>query len=155
MGMTMQMPRGAIPVQRSDLASSEPYRAEAGAQVFVPSDFPAPNQELADAQPYRPDGAALESFLAWPIQIGFWGNDKVSNSIWAEEAFAKACVEPKVLLSSDAVLSAMQECGSSNFSEFVQTRGFQTDGKAYLDGPFQSINWKNAGALNGAIAKVG
>jgi hypothetical protein len=153
--MIPKMPRGAIPVSRSELAASEPYRPEAGAEVFVPSDFPASNQELADAQPYRADGAAPESFLAWPMEISFWGNDKVSNSIWAEEAFAKACAEPKVLLPTDVVLSTERECGSSNFSQFMQTHGLEMDGKAYLDGPFQSINWTNAAALNGAIAKVG
>jgi hypothetical protein len=29
------------------------------------------------------------------------------------------------------------------------------DGKAYLDGPFNSVDWTNAAALNGAIANVG
>jgi hypothetical protein len=96
--MTTKMPRGAIPTPRSELAASEPYRPEAGAEIFVPSgEFPTPNHELAAAQPYRAGGAAPESFIAWPIGIGFWGNEKVSNSSWAEEAFAKACAEPKVL----------------------------------------------------------
>jgi hypothetical protein len=96
--MTIKMPRGAIPTPRSELAASEPYRPEAGAEIFVPSgEFPTPNHELAAAQPYRAGGAAPESFIAWPIGIGFWGNEKVSNSSWAEEAFAKACAEPKVL----------------------------------------------------------
>ena len=81
-------------------------------------------------------GAAPESFLAWPIEIGSWGNDKVSNSSWAEEAFAKACAEPKVFIPTDVVLFTARECGSANFAEFLQTRGFQMDGKAYLDGPF-------------------
>jgi hypothetical protein len=153
--MIPKMPRGAIPISRSDLAASEPYRPEGGAEVFVPSDFPVPNQELADAQPYRGDGAAPESFLVWPMEIGFWGNDKASNSIWAEEGFAKACGEPKALIPTDVVLSTARECGSSNFAQFMQTRGFQMGGKAYLDGPFQSVNWTNEAALNDAIAKVG
>ncbi len=153
--MIPKMPRGALPVSRSQLAASEPYRLEGGAEIFVPSEFPAPNQELATAQPYRTGGGASESFLAWPIEIGFWGNDKESNSIWAEEGFAKACAEPKVLIPTDLVLSTARECGSSNFSEFLQTHGFQMERKAYLDGPFHSVDWTNAVILNDAIANVG
>ena len=93
--MNMKMPRGAIPTPRSELAASQPYRPQSGPEIFVPSgEFPTPIHELAAAEPYKPGGVAPESFLAWPKEIAFWGNDKVSNSSWAEEAFAKACVEP-------------------------------------------------------------
>jgi len=154
--MAPEMPRGAFPIRRSELAASEPYRPEAGAEIFVPSgEFPTPNQELAAAEPYRASGAAPESFIAWPIKIGFWGNDKVSNSSWAEEALAKACAEPKVSIPTDVVLFTSRECGSSNFAAFMQTHGFRMDRKAYLDGPFNSIDWTDAAALNGAIANVG
>jgi hypothetical protein len=154
--MAPEMPRGAFPIRRSELAASEPYRPEAGAEIFVPSgEFPTPNQELAAAEPYRARGAAPESFIAWPIKIGFWGNDKVSNSSWAEEAFAKACAEPKVSIPTDVVLVTSRECGSSNFAAFMQTHGFHMDRKAYLDGPFNSVDWSNTATLNGAIANVG
>ncbi len=154
--MNTKMPRGAIPTPRSELAASEPYRPESGAEIFVPSgEFPTPNHELAAAQPYKAGGAAPESFIAWPIEIGFWGNEKVSNSRWAEEAFAKASAEPKVFVPTDVVLLTARECGSSNFARFMQTHGFQMDGTAYLNGPFNSVNWTNTAALNGAIANVG
>jgi hypothetical protein len=151
----MKMPRGAIPTPRSELAASEPYRPGGGAEVFVPSgEFPTPNAELAAAKPYRAGGAAPESFLAWPTRIEFWGNDKAGNSSWAEEAFAKACAEPKVFIPTDVLLTS-RERGSSNFAAFMRTHGFQMDGNAYLDGPFNSVDWTNAAALNGAIAHVG
>jgi len=154
--MTAQMPRGAFPVSRSELAASEPYRPEASVEVFVPSgEFPTPNHELAAAEPYRASGAAPESFIAWPIGIGFERNEKASNSSWVEEAFAKACSEPKVFIPADVVLSTSRECGSSNFAAFLQTHGFQIDGNAYLDGPFHSVDWTNAAALNSAIAHAG
>ena len=154
--MTIKMPRGGIPTPRSELAASEPYQPEVGAEIFVPGgEFPTPNHELAMAQPYRASGVAPESFLAWPIEISLWGNDKMSNSLWAEEAFAKACAEPKVFIPTDVIQSTARECGSSNFAAFMQTHGFQMDGKAYLDGPFNSVDWTNAAALNGAIANVG
>jgi hypothetical protein len=154
--MTAKMPRGAIPTPRSELAASEPYRAEAGADIFVPSgDFPTPNHELATAHPYQAGGAAPGQFLAWPIDVGSWENEQVRNSSWAEEAFAKACAEPNVFIPTDVVLFTSAECGSSNFAAFMQTHGFQMDRKAYLDGPFNSVDWTNAAALNGAIAYVG
>ena len=154
--MNIKMPRGAIPTPRSELAASEPYRAEGGQEIFVPSgEFPTPNHEIAAAQPYRAGGAPPESFIAWPTEIRFWGNEKEGISSWAEEAFAKACAEPKVFIPTDVVLITSRECGSSNFAAFMQTHGFQMDRKTYLDGPFNSVDWTNAAALNGAIANVG
>jgi hypothetical protein len=154
--MTTQMPRGAIPTPRSEIAASEPYWPEGGVEIFAPSGaFPTPNHELAGAHRYKTGGAAPESFIAWPTGIGSCGNEQASNSSWAEEAFAKACAEPEVFIPTDVVLSTSRECGSSNFAAFMQTHGFQMGGKAYLDGPFHLIDWTNAAALNGAIATVG
>ena len=154
--MNIKMPRGAFPISRSELAASEPYRPEGGPGIIVPSgEFPTPNPELSAAQLYRAVRAAPESFIAWPMRIDFWGNQKAGSSSWAEEAFAKACAEPKVFIPTDVVLVTSQKCGSSNFAEFLQTHGFQMDRKAYLDGPFHSVDWTNAAALNGAIANVG
>jgi hypothetical protein len=150
------MPRGAIPTPRSELAASEPYRPAAETKIFVPSgEFPTPNHEIAAASPYRVIRAAPESFIAWPAGIACFEDETLLNSIWAEEAFAKACAQPRVLIPSDVVLSVARRCGSSNFSEFVQTVGFQMDGKAYLDGEFKSVDWTNAATLNGAIADAG
>jgi hypothetical protein len=154
--MMPKMPRGAIPTPRSELAASEPYRPEGSAEVFVPSsELPAPNHELASAQPYRARLTAPESFIAWPIKIDFWGNQETGSSSWAEEAFAKACAEPKVFLPADVVMLAARECGSSNFAAFLQSHGFHMDRKAYLDGSFHSVDWTNAAALNDAIANAG
>jgi hypothetical protein len=159
--MNPQMPRGAIPTPRNELAASEPYRPESDAEIFVPSGaFATPNHELAAARPYQAGGTAPASFLAWPIAIGLWGNETpgsetAGQSMWAEEAFAKACAEPKVFVPAEVVLLAARQCGSSNFARFMQTRGFQTNGAAYLDGPFHSIDWTNIAALHSAIANVG
>lgn len=154
--MTAKMPRGAMPTPRSELAASEPYRPEGGAEIFVPSGkFPRPNHELAAARPFRARGSAPESFIAWPVGIDYWGNDSLSNSTWAEEAFVKACCEPKVFIPTDVVLHTSRECGSSNFAAFLQKHGFHMGHKAYLDGPFNSVDWTNAATLNAAIANAG
>ena len=154
--MTIKLPRGAIPTPRSELAASEPYLPEQCAEIFVPSgNFPSPNQELAVAHPYNVYGTAPESFIIWPIAPPSWINDKTNGSFWAEEAFAKACAYPQVFIPSDIILSTLQKCGSSNFAAFMQKHGFQIDGKAYLDGDFNSVDWANAATLNFAIANVG
>jgi hypothetical protein len=148
--MTGNMPRGALPTPRSELAAAKPYPDEAGSETFAPSgEFPSPNQELAAAQPFK-EGDAVKSFLAWPIEFAF-GEDKRSSSLWAEEAFAKACAEPKVVVPTDVVIRTARQCGSSNFARFMQTHGFQIDGKVYIDGPFRSVNWTNAAVLASAI----
>jgi hypothetical protein len=151
-----KMPRGAIATPRSELAASESYRPDAGAEIFVPSGvFPTPNHELAAAHPYRADGAAPESFLSWPIEISSWDDKKGGNSIWAEEAFAKACAEPKAFIPAEIVLRTALQCGSANFARFMQTNGFQLGAAAYLDGPFNTVDWTNAASLHAAISRVG
>lgn len=154
--MPPKMPRGAIPSPRSELAGAQPYTPRPGVECLVPSGhFPTPNHELAAASPYRTAAAAPECFLAWPRQVGFWGNDTPSSSIWAEEAFAKACAEPTVFIPPDVVLLAQRTCGTSNFAAFMQGSGFEMGGKAYLDGRFLAIDWTKEPLLNGAIAHVG
>jgi hypothetical protein len=150
------MPRGAIPSPRSDIAAAEPYRPDGSTEIPVPKgEFPSPNQDLAVARRYRGGASIPESFISWPTKIGSWNDETASSPIWAEEAFAKACVEPKVFIPPEVVRSASRECGWSNFAAFMQAHGFQMDGKAYLDGPFALVNWTNAAALNGAIANIG
>jgi hypothetical protein len=150
------MPRGAIPTPRSELAASEPYRPAAETKIFVPSgEFPTPNHEIAAASPYRSIRAAPASFIAWPAGIACFEDETLLNSIWAEEAFAKACAQPRMLIPTEVVLFTARTCGSSNFSTFVQTHGFQMDGKAYLDGPFKSVDWTNAATLSSALADAG
>jgi len=150
--MSIQMPRGAIPTPRSELAAAEPYTTGAGALTFGPGGtLPSPNHELAAAPPYRASGPAPERFLAWPLTLGAWAKD----SRWAEEAFAKACADPKIFIPPGIVQRTALACGSSNFAAFMQTHGFQMAGKAYLDGPFNALDWTNTASLHHAIANAG
>lgn len=151
--MTPEMPRGAIPARRSELAASESYGRDTASEVVPSGDFPSPNDELAAAPPYT-GGPAPQSFLTWPVEFGFEEKKEV-GSVWIEEAFAKACAEPRLLVPIDVVTRHAQECGSSNFARFMQTHGFQLNGAAYLDGPFYSVNWTNAAILNNAICGHG
>lgn len=154
--MNVRMPRGAIPSPRSELAASEPYEPAHSGEITVPSnDFPTPSYALAAAQPYRAQGAAPESFLAWPAQLASWENGEGSNANWAEEAFAKACAQPNVPIPADIVVLTARLCGSLNVARFMQTHGFQVHGTAYLDGPFYAVDWTDTAALNSAIANTG
>jgi hypothetical protein len=149
--MIIKMPRGAIPTPRSQLAASEPYQVPGGTRVFVPSgEFPSPNEELAAASPFKAKPAP-ESFLVWPMSMGSWGAGDARASLWVEEAFAKACAEPRVFIPSEVALLAAAQCASSNFAEFMQTRGFETNGTAYRDGPFNSLDWTDHAILKSAI----
>ncbi len=49
--MIPKMPRGALPVSRSQLAASEPYRLEGGAEIFVPASFRRPIRSLRPPNP--------------------------------------------------------------------------------------------------------
>ena len=119
--MNEKMPRGAIPTPRSVLAASEPYRMGSGKEEFVPSGhFPSPNHELASARPFRASGPTPESWVAWPIRIATWKSKTLATSNWAEEAFAKACAEPGIFIPPEVLDHASRECGSSNFSAFMQ-----------------------------------
>jgi hypothetical protein len=154
--MMGKMPRGAIPAPRSKLAAAEPYRPGADAEVFVPSGpFPRPNHELVAATPYRAHDGAPASFLAWPIEISSWATGDAGDSLWAEEAFAKACAEPQVFVADDVVRRAARQCGSSNFAAFMYTHGFQMERRSYLSGPFHSVDWTSSAVLHGAIATSG
>jgi hypothetical protein len=153
--MPGKMPRGAIPTPRSEIAASEPFRPESGSDLLVPSgEFPSPNHELAAASPFKGTSAPA-SFLAWPVEVRNWEGLSATDSLWAEEAFAKACADPRVSIPVEAIQRAAQECGSTNFSRFMQTRGLQMDRKVYLDGPFFTVDWANAAGLHAAIAHVG
>jgi hypothetical protein len=154
--MDLKMPRGAIPTPRSELAGSVPYRPDSSTDVFIPTgEFPTSNQELAAAQPYKAAGTSPESHLAWPKEIAFWDKDTGVSSIWAEEAFAKSCSEPRTFIPIDVVQATARKCGSSNFAKFMQVHGFQMHDTKYLDGPFYSINWSDQESLNSAIATNG
>ncbi len=151
----MKMPRGAKPVQRHDLAASDPYGSEA---AFVPSGtFPSQNYELAEAKSYKAIQDYPDPFLMdiGDVDLDFWKPGDLNNSFWIEESFAKFCAKPHIQLPKELVLETIDKCGTMNVSEFLQTEGFQLNGKKYLNGTFQSINWTEPNLLKSAIYQYG
>ncbi len=151
----MEMPRGAKPAPRYQLAASVPYRPEAQPKPFLPTGrLPSPNAELADATPYQ-ERSAPPSFLNLPSRKVHWHTDTTEDSFWVEEAFAKACAEPQILITNGKLLETAKKCGTNNFSYFMQTHGFEVEDRAYLDGQFLAVNWADPVILQSAIAKLG
>lgn len=153
--MTLEMPRGANPLRRADLAASEPYRPGAALNAFVPSgEFPSPDYEIAEAPPFKKQSAP-RCFLLWPDRVESWISELAVNSFWLEEAFAKACSEPKTHIPSEIIVQMAEKCGSANFSRFMQRHGFRMNGKKYLTGPYYSVNWTDPKTLQSAIYAKG
>lgn len=150
------MPRGAIPTSRAALGASEPFRPDASSRVYVPSGrFPSPPYELAASQPYRASDLVPESALQWPIKLGDWKNSNLAEGSWAEEAFAKACGDPKQFVPPEEVAEACLKCGPRNLAEYMQTSGFRIGGNSYLNGPYFAVDWTKPEVLHSAVAREG
>ena len=122
--------RGAIPSHRSVLAAAVPYAVRAGAP---------PNH------------------IVIPQKISFWGNFYDGDCVTAEEAFAKACNNPEIFISDSEVTAWATRHGVLNGAnlpqvmEWMQHDGFPDGPFTYDDGPYNSVDWTNAGTLQSAI----
>jgi hypothetical protein len=125
--------------------------------------IPSPRAELAAAMPHVPDPniSVPPSFLMWPIQMSSWNNYVYGDCVTAEEAFAKATAAPKTFIPEATVVAWASAHGYLNGATLtsvmttMQTDGFPFDNKTYDDGPYNSVNWANAGILNSAIYSHG
>ena|ERR1700733_1836222 len=120
--------------------------------------IPSPRSVLAGARPYAAVGAPA-NFIAIPRQISFWGNYDNGDCVTAEEAFAKACNNPEIFISDDEVIAWATKHGvlnGANLTEvmtWMQNDGFSGGSFIYDDGPYYSVEWTNAGTLQGAISQ--
>jgi hypothetical protein len=125
--------------------------------------IPSPRHELAAAMPHVPDPtiAVPPSFLMWPVQMSSWNNYVYGDCVTAEEAFAKATAAPQTFIPLDTVVAWATSHGVLNGASIsgvlstMQTDGFWFNGKKYNDGPYNSVNWTNAGILQSAIYSHG
>jgi hypothetical protein len=134
--LTKPLPRGAIPSPRSELAAAVPH---------------VPN----------PNIAVPASFLMWPGQMSSWNNYIYGDCVSAEEAFAKATASPQIFIPEATVVAWATENGYVNGANLtdvlksMQKDGFPLNGKTYNDGPYNSVDWTNAGILQSAIYSYG
>ncbi|HYB48571.1 MAG TPA: hypothetical protein VED20_14670, partial [Streptosporangiaceae bacterium] len=77
----------------------------------------------------------------------------------AEEAFAKACNNPEIFISDNEVIAWATSHGVLNGAiltdvmTWMQNDGFTDGGIADDDGPYYSVDWTDAGTLQGAISQ--
>jgi hypothetical protein len=125
--------------------------------------IPSPRHELAAAMPHVPDPkiSVPASFLMWPIEMSSWDNYVYGDCVSAEEAFAKATAAPQIFIPLATVVAWAQANGYLNGASLtgvmttMQTNGFPLNNYRYNDGPYNSVNWTNAGTLQSAIYSHG
>jgi hypothetical protein len=121
--------------------------------------IPSPRSKLAAAAPHVPVGASPTQFIRLPANLDTWGNPPYQACATAEEAFAKACADPRTYISSDEVVNWATQYGFLNTAvisdvlEAMASKGFEQDGHQYHDGPHFSVDWTNAALLQSAIAQ--
>jgi hypothetical protein len=104
------------------------------------------------------------NFIKVPQQISAWGNvDYPGNPghgdcVTAEEAFAKACNNPEILISDDQVIAWATRHGVldgaylNQVLQWMQNDGFQQDQNIYDDGQYYSVDWTDSAILRSAIS---
>jgi hypothetical protein len=120
---------------------------------------PSPRSSLAAAAPFTARVAAPVNYIVVPQKISFWGNYSDGDCVSAEEAFAKACDNPEIFISDSEVIAWATRHGVLNGASLPQVMGWmQHDGFpdgpfTYDDGPYNSVDWTNAGVLQNAISQ--
>src|ERR1700759_1124286 len=118
----------------------------------------SPRSLLAAATPHVPLIGAPPNFITIPQRLSMWGNDVHGDCVTAEEAFAKACANPEIFVPDDVVMAWASRHGVLEGATLTESMGWmQNDGfaEAFLthdDGPYFSVNWTDAGALQSAIS---
>lgn len=120
---------------------------------------PSPRHRLAAAVPHRIRGTTPPSFIVIPSKLSYWLNDQYGDCVTAEEAFAKACNDPEILIQDSVVQSWAAGNGVLDGADLdqvltmMQQSGFAQDGRMYNDGAHTSVDFTNAALLQNAIAQ--
>lgn len=131
-----RMPRGAIPSPRSALAAARPHIPDLN--VTVPS-----------------------SYLMWPGQMSYWGNNKYGDCVSAEEAFAKITATPYIFIPEATLIGWATQYGYLQGATLVavlstmNTKGLAVNGGSVYDGSYNSVDWTNSAILQSAIYSFG
>src|SRR5215471_4666817 len=121
--------------------------------------IPAPRSALAAAAPYSAPIGAPPNYVIIPKKISMWGNDVHGDCVTAEEAFAKACSHPEIFISDNEVIAWATKHGVlegaylTDVMTWMQNDGFPDVWYTDDDGPYYSVDWTNAGALQSAISQ--
>lgn len=123
--------------------------------------LPSPRSTLAAAKPHVRIRAlaAPPNFITVPARLSMWGNDVHGDCVTAEEAFAKACHDPEILISDDTVIDWARRHGvleGANLVEvmrWMQNFGFTNGSDLCNDGAFFSVDWTSSATLRSAISQ--
>lgn len=113
--------------------------------------------ELAGATPHVPLRHIPATCLRMPPRLSFWGNDREGDCVTAEEAFAKACHAPDVLIEDSVAETWAARHGLRDGAslhqvlEWMQGAGFAQNGRTYNNGAAHAVNWTDPAALRSAI----
>jgi len=119
---------------------------------------PSPRHKLAAAVPHKILGVTPANIVYIPNTLSFWGNNNYGDCVTAEEAFAKACNNPEILIPDQTVIGWAQANGYlhgaylSEVMDTMATNGFQANGSTYDDGPYNSVDWTDDSILQNAIS---
>ena len=121
----------------------------------------SPPEKIAAAPSHKKVGATPPIFL-YPLNnfknLAFWGNDVYGDCVTAEEAFAKTCNEPPIVVPNQLAIDWATTNGYLNgavISEVVEKMtqtGFLINGDIYGDGGAKFVNWRDNAILQNAIS---
>jgi hypothetical protein len=125
--------------------------------------LPSPAHVIETAKKHVPDVKVKvpSSFLMWPIQMSFWGNQIDGDCVTAEEAFAKAIMSPQTFIPEATAVAWSTENGYANGAylpdvmKSMHDNGFPLNNKTYGDGSYSYVDFTNAATLKSAIYSVG
>lgn len=120
---------------------------------------PTARHRLGAATPHMPIGPTPPHFLWKPDTLSMWGNDMFGDCVTAEEAFAKACNTPEIVIGYHKAVKwakkhwQLNGAGIWEVLTLMQTDGFYDGDKQFNDGPFTFVDWTNTDLLKNAIAQ--
>jgi hypothetical protein len=119
--------------------------------------IPSPRHALAAATPHIPLTRVPPNHLLCPRQLSIWHNDKHSDCVTAEEAFAKACHSPEIFITDAEVQTWAKANGFYEGAILIdvlkkmQKEGFSQTHHTYDDGAPSSVDWTNPAVLKSAL----
>lgn len=99
------------------------------------------------------------NYIRIPNQMSIWGNDKYGDCVTAEEAFAKACVNPEIFIPESIVVAwatsnnVLNGATCPTVLDLMQEneQGILFSGTYYFDGSYSWVDWQDAPTLQSAI----
>jgi hypothetical protein len=120
--------------------------------------IPSPRSALAAATPHIALAGAPPNFIMLPKTIAMWGNYYDGDCVTAEEAFAKACFSPEILISDNEAVAwatahnVLNGAQLNDVLQWMQSGGFQQGGYTFDNGQPRSVDWTNDSTLQSAIS---